>query len=263
MTPWGQLKPTPHETLFIPWVEISNALAQVSDRNAEWISIDEQQKSTLVVFTMRGCAPCERFKEDLSEFQKHYDVRLVYCDRPGWQKDPLVKEFERATGKKVAQLPTFWMRGTSSYKVGYAADGRSDLFNWIRGVLDTIADGLFGRHNPEFVPAPEMPTQGDLESLGEPKRYDRSEATEDELRDRIREVEDLARRTIQDVQEFKQSGPLGKLKNLSDIKKDVAEAKAIARRAKSDIDRAKSDPIHTLWVAVGLIAGLLKRRFLN
>lgn len=71
------------------------------------------------VFTASWCPPCQKFwKSERAGRFPGYQFIKVSNGSTDWKK--YRKEFQRATGKDVTGIPTFWMRGTPHYFSGYS-----------------------------------------------------------------------------------------------------------------------------------------------
>jgi hypothetical protein len=115
-----------------------------------WIPPEEVQRAvwyteqTLIMFTQPNCRPCDIAKQAIAA-QKNmpYNVMYVELKDGKWSHPELVAEFERKTGQKVTQTPTFWLKGTKHYnnfKSGFSLRG---LFSWMLDIVKAIASPVF------------------------------------------------------------------------------------------------------------------------
>lgn len=122
----------------------------------------QQRRPKIVVFTSRGCVPCDLFKADLAsgKFPAEYDFEVVTWNGVSWDKPEYATGFTKSTGRFVNAYPTFWVEGSTRTQIGYT--GPTSLLGFIRDALKFIIGLIIGGEDaggnvPRIQPSPENP----------------------------------------------------------------------------------------------------------
>lgn len=228
----------------------------------------DRQRSTLVAFVTDDCPHCIPFERDrqAGKFRDFNVVVVRYDSRAGqWSHPDLYREFHQTVRPRGSiAAPTFWMRGTTEYQVGYRGGSRG-LLGWVAGIIRAVAGGaielIVGREDPP----PVLPDPGPID-IGPPAPLPGAEEAP-EVAALIEDVLDLKQRvegTVADVKSFKDSGVVGKVRMIDDLKADVAGLKGelpeLRDRASAVAEAAKADPLQFLWGLFGILSGLAHRK---
>lgn len=261
-------------------VGICSAIDHPDGRESYWVPLERVQlaiasapvpqqadsRPELVAFVLgSGCPPCERFKRDVSAGKfANYDVTIVSYDRQSgvWSHPDLYSEAQPALRGHFGNVssfpaPVFWIRGTNHVRSGYGSDGPGGLIGWILGLGGIVKDALVGPDPPNLVPAESgVPIRDE--------KYERSITSQlSALKQSAEEAAALAAKAKADLEDFKSSGPIGKLRMIDDLKEDAAKAKALAEDARSRVVDVREHPLQYLWSLLGAVLGIIKRRFLD
>ena len=78
-------------------------------------------------------------------------------------------------------------------------------------------------------------------------------------------LRDQALQTKADLDEFRESGVIGKIKAIARLKSDKNAALDQLGKVRNDVDAIRNDlreqPLQFLWGLFGLLSGLVQRRF--
>ena len=220
------------------------------------------RRSEIVVFTTAGCAPCDRLRADVKAGRfTGYNFRFVSYDQTlrAWSDPDIPIEFVKATGAPAGLgFPVIWVRGTDRYRVGYDANRPGGLLGWIVTVLDSVAKVIVGEQPEPVMPPIKGSGVPDPVPDDPPAPIDQTKAAIDKLR------ADVGRATA-NIERLKSANPLTKLKGVVALKSDLKTIKADAAAALSSAKATKEDmkerPLSYLWGLLGVISGLLHRRF--
>ncbi len=269
-----------HRSGFAGWKVTREAVLQAkkSRSNQQDMTV---RGSVVVVFSTDNCLPCEQLKQDVrAGYFDSYNFRFVKWDRQSkrWSEPELYQEFWKMADPKMDHLtfPTIWIRGTDKYRVGYTRTGRRGLLGWLSAIFRHLWKGLVGereRRSLELPPSP--PSPGEEKLPNEPEEELNAEEREPPPNDSAlqRVLHDLnalreqTTQTKQDLETFKQSGLLGKVKAIAILKSDQKKTLEQVSKVKSDLKAIRTEfhgqPVQFLWGLFGLLTGLAQKRFLD
>lgn len=122
-------------TLIIPAIALT-ALLSLTMQPAQPQFLPDVRPE-LVVFTADWCEPCKKFQADarkgviqfqttvtvdVRQFRRQPDgthYRVVKADAKQWSDPRTVEAAQRATGRRVDSVPTFWISGANFTAEGY------------------------------------------------------------------------------------------------------------------------------------------------
>lgn len=251
-----------HLSAFAKWQTVIDAVRVAKTARPK-------RKAVVVVFSTEGCAPCRLLENDVKAgYFRNYDVRFVKWDDKAkvWSHPDLYRAFWKACKPDPKKLgfPTIWVQGTDKYRVGYSADDRGGLLSWIANAVKHLLEGLFGKREPIKPPVPDA--NGGPPTPAQPQPTD--ETTKqliDKLLGDITALRNDARQTKTDLQQFKQSGVIGKIKAIARLKSDKDVALERVAVVKQDVEslrgKFREEPLPFLWGLFGILSGLVHRRF--
>ncbi len=284
-----------NQSVFVGWRVTQDAIRRALRKTG--IERGPPEKVTLVAFVAGDffCPPCKQFEADVaSGVYRDYEVLFCryYSRTDTWSPPELYAEFYRAAKPNLGELrvPTFWIRGTKHYKVGYS--GRSGgLLPWIGGAIAQIGELLIGRPRSGFRPPtdaeknrPEPPPSQpppeklipipdrDLNPPPVPERYRREvdgkiaglQSRIDALRAKIEKLVADARDAIQLGKDFQNAGLIGKVARIKKLMATKDELIQEVQSVRDDVEDLKSDvtadPAAYLWGLIGILTGLVRRR---
>ena len=83
----------------------------------------------------------------------------------------------------------------------------------------------------------------------------------------ITALRDDAKKTRSDLQRFQETGVIGKIKTIARLKSDKDVALQRVNAVKSDVETLRGklheEPLQFLWGLLGIVSGLVHRRFAN
>ena len=134
---------------FMPFDGLKRVLGRFPDKTLEATGAAESPsvsiKGRLIMFSASWCRPCQIAKSELQG-----DVTVITVDED--RNNPLIREYEKKTGRTLNQFPTFWVRGSDQVRTGYGSGGRRGLLGWAVDVVKTIGSLIFG--DPPSKPSP-------------------------------------------------------------------------------------------------------------
>lgn len=239
-------------TAFTSWASTRHAYEQAQPLARELIL--GYSRSEVVIFTTPGCSPCERLKADIraGHFTKWKMTLVEYEPGTGlWSDTALKDEFlSVAQPERPLNFPVIWVRKSTRYRSGYDPAQRRGLIGFIEHVLDGLARIVVGeRPSPEFPI--DVPPPAGTPSLQPSPVVEASLASVERLK------VDVAK-TRADLQRLQSLNPLEKLRGVVALKSDLATLKADAAEIR---DEARGDPRQLLWGLLGIVTGVLHRRF--
>ena len=122
---------------FVAAVALLAMCALTCSQRADSQLLQFPQRPELVLFSADWCKPCHDFKADarkgvitfqttvsidVRQFRRQPDgthFRVVEAVNGKWTSPATAAAAQRATGKPVSSLPTFWISGTSFRAEGY------------------------------------------------------------------------------------------------------------------------------------------------
>lgn len=253
-----------HRSGFAGWSVTTRAIrAAQSGRTAA------NGRPLIVVFSSEGCGPCRQLERDVQAGHfRGYDFRFVTWNAKTktWSHPDLYREFWKSCRPNPDELafPTIWVKGTDRYRVGYSAEGRGGLLNWIARAVNHLLEGLFGKSEPIKPPLPDgNGTQSPPEN--QPPSDDSTKRLIGKLVGDVTALRDDAKKTKADLQQFQESGVVGKIKAIARLKSDKNVALERVEAVKSDVEslrgRFREEPLQLLWGLLGILSGLVHRRF--
>lgn len=253
-----------HRSVFAGWSATTAALRAAQSRGAAG-----NGTPVVVVFASERCAPCRRLERDVKAGRfRGYDFRFVTWNEKTerWSHPDLYREFWTSCRPKPDGLafPTIWVRGTDRYRVGYSAERRNGLLNWLAGAVKHLLEGLFGGHEPIRPPIPEGGGPAPPPENGTPSPAPTQELVDKLVRD-LAAFRDDAKQTRADFQQFRDAGVVGKIRAIARLKSDKDVALERLDAVKSDVESLRGGfrerPLQFLWGLLGILSGLVHRRF--
>jgi hypothetical protein len=252
---------------WIGWESVTQAYATVFQPPPKQ---SDSNTRTLVVFTTYDCYYCDEFKKAAkSGAFPGIKPLYVHFDGRNWSNRQLVAEYRRSTRQREIRFPTFWIQGTSDYRVGYAAERRGGLLQWILGVFERIGGAILGDPEPLPIVIPDDPLDDappapkEIEEPYERSAVNRLAGELDTVKKNLADAISLAKIARDKANKFNESGLIGKARAGMALKRDVANAKELAVKSQTDI-RTFLDDLKDPWSLLGLLGsltGLLHRRF--
>ncbi len=266
-----------HRSGFVGWKVTSDAVAQAK---RETLTKNEttQHKTVVVVFSTENCLPCKQLEQDVQAGHfDDYQFRFVKWDRKSkrWSEPGLYQEFWETARPELKNLtfPTIWIKGTNKFRVGYNRAERGGLLGWLAKVVRHLLEGILGQKQqprlnlPQTLPDPELDSASEAESIIEQEAISKNESTIQQLLSNIKILREDIIKTKTDLETFKQSGVIGKIKTIAFLKSDKKKTLEQVSKVKSDIDAIRNDfheqPLQFLWGLFGLLSGLAQKRFLD
>lgn len=260
-----------HRSGFAGWKVTREAILQAKSGRSSQQNI-AARGSVVVVFSTDNCLPCEQLKQDVQAgYFEQYRFQFVEWDRQSrrWSDPKLYQEFWKIADPEMDQLtfPTIWIKGTDKYRVGYKRAGRKGLLGWLSAIFRQLWKGLTGdreKRSLELPPSSPLPEE-------EPGAEEKGPSPKDStLQKTLHDLNVLREQTLQTKQEleaFKQSGLIGKIKTIAILKSDQKKILDQVSNVKSDLEAVRTDfhkqPIQFLWGLFGLLTGLAQKRFLD
>ncbi|MCH8830496.1 MAG: hypothetical protein IID45_13045, partial [Planctomycetes bacterium] len=143
---------------------------------------------------------------------------------------------------------------------------RDGLLGWLARVVKHIVEGLLGRAAPSKLPVPEI-VNPDVSSPNQPPTDNGTKQLLNKLRNDVIALRDNAKKTRSDFTQFQQSGVIGKIKVIARLKSDKDDVLQDVNSVKADVkklrDNAQEEPLQFLWGLLGIVTGLIHRRFAN
>ena len=255
-----------HRSGFSGWRVTSDAIQQA--QNGQTAGPQRYRRRTVVVvFSSENCGPCRQLEQDVRAGHfADYEFQFVKWNEQTktWSQPDRYQEFWKACqpDRESLAFPTIWVRGSNQYRVGYATARRGGLLGWLASTVRHLIEGIVGRDDPPPVPLPESPDT--------PKSDPGSDAPEPTVQQLLKDVPQLRDQALQtktDLNEFRESGVIGKIKAIARLKSDKNAALDQVAKVKSDVDSIRDDfrqrPLQFLWGLFGLLSGLAHRRFAN
>jgi len=253
-----------HRSGFAGWTVTTNAI-----RAAQSGETAPSNRPVIVVFSSERCAPCRQLERDVQAGHfRDYDFRFVKWNEETktWSHPDLYREFWKSCRPNPDDIafPTIWVQGTDRYRVGYSAAQRGGLLNWIARAVQHLLEGLFGKNEPIKPPLPDGDgTQPPPENKSPPD--DGTKRLLGKLISDVTALRDDAKKTKADFQQFQESGVVGKIKAIARLKSDKNVALERVEAVKSDVaslrGRFREEPLQFLWGLLGILSGLVHRRF--
>ncbi|MBT6153664.1 MAG: trypsin-like serine protease [Planctomycetaceae bacterium] len=224
-----------------------------------------RRRTVVVVFSSENCGPCRQLEQDVRAGHfADYEFQFVKWDARAqtWSQPQRYQEFAKACQPKRGSLtfPTIWVEGTNQYRVGYQAARRGGLLGWLTAAVRHLIEGIAGQEEPLSIPLPDSSPVP--ESEGYKKRPD---SAIEQLVEDVAGLRDQAVRTKADLDEFRTSGVVGKIKAIARLKSDKGAALDQVGKVRNDVEAIRDDlreqPLQFLWGLFGLLSGLLQRRF--
>ncbi len=262
---------TVHRSGFAGWNVTTEAIRQAKQGRPTG-----RKRPLVVVFSSENCGPCRQLEADVraGDFRDYEFVFVRWNETSGqWTRPDLYREFLRSCQPQNERLgfPTIWVRGTDRYRVGYTAGRRGGLLGWLAAAVTHLIEGVVGRPEPPLFPEPLPPPEPE----DVPKRENTPVATPPQsaepdplltqLLADVAALRDEALQTQADLDTFKESGVVGKIRAIARLKSDKDETLARVEAVKTDVDsirsRFRERPLQFLWGLLGLVSGLIHRRF--
>lgn len=267
-----------HESGFSGWRVTSDAIRTAKQRrsNGEKNPVAPyRRRPVVVVFTSENCGPCEQLKRDVRAGHfADYEFRFIQWNTGTrqWSDPGLYRQFHEACRPQSGALgfPTIWVKGTDQYRVGYSAERRGGLLGWLVRAVEHLIEGIIGRTKPPTFPdSPDFPDQENVPELETPPTEETPPSAQERLVGKLLEdvaaLRDEALKTKADLESFKESGVIGKIKALARLKSEKDVALERVEAVKGDVDairnRFREHPLQFLWGLLGLVSGLIHRRF--
>ena len=266
-----------HRSGFAGWKVTREAILQTKTGRPNQRNI-AARRSVVVVFSTDNCLACEQLKRDVQAGHfDDYNFQFVKWDRQSkrWSEPELYREFWEMADPKMDQLtfPTIWIRGTDKYRVGYDRAGRRGLLGWLSAIFRHLWKGLVGEREKGSLELPPSPLSPGEEILPEEElgaKEQEPSPNDSALRQVLHDLNALREQTLQarqDLEAFKQSGLLGKIKTIATLKSDQKKTLEQVSKVKSDLKEIRADfrkqPVQFLWGLFGLLTGLAQKRFLD
>ncbi|MBL4884379.1 MAG: trypsin-like peptidase domain-containing protein [Planctomycetaceae bacterium] len=261
-----------HRSGFSGWKVTSDAIAKVKGKHAAQ-SNRKQNRLVVAVFSSPSCKSCQALKQDVRQGHfNEYDFQFIEYENGKWSDPEMYAEFWKDSNPKESlSFPTIWIKGTQNYKVGYNSQRKEGLLGWLRGVVRMIFGGLIGSREQPPMPIPDAEPdrtpQADQVQPIDPIQEPESISSFSKLLSDVAALREEALNTQADLEKFKESGVIGKIKGIAILRKDkdqilerVAQVKQSVASVRNDL---KENPVQFLWGLFGIISGLLQRRFLK
>lgn len=275
-----------HRSGFAGWRITADAIAQAKSQK-EPRPKNTKKRTVIIVFSSENCTPCKQLKKDVRE--KHFDryeFRFVQWNSKEnrWSNPELYNEFWKTCQPKEQGLsfPTIWVQGTSHYRVGYTPARRGGLLGWLSSVVRHLLEGIIGRKEQPPVPetepfeAPEKGNSQPIEPIPNPETPEAPEqpgqasafnSKFSELINNVAALREDALKTKNDLETFKASGVVGKIKGIAMLRADKERILDHVEQIKGSVASVRNDfreqPLQFLWGLLGLLSGLVHRRFIN
>ncbi len=252
-----------HRSGFAGWKVTHDAIIQAKKRSVIREQTTQQQ-SIVVVFSTENCLPCKQLEQDVQAGHfDDYQFRFVKWDRKSkrWSEPGLYQEFWNTAEPRMKNLtfPTIWIKGTKQYRVGYNRARRGGLLGWLSTVFRHLFEGILGREQ-----APPIPEQESGPETEEPSKND---SAIEQLLQNLKTLREETLKTKADLETFKQSGVIGKIKTIALLKSDKKKTLEQVSKVKRDVEAIRNDfreqPMQFLWGLFGLLSGLAQKRFLD
>jgi len=253
-----------HRSGFAGWTVTTNAI-----RAAKSGGTTANGTPVIVVFSSERCNPCRQLERDVQAGHfRGYDFRFVKWNAgtKTWSHPDLYREFWKSCRPNPDDLafPTIWVQGTDRYRVGYSAEQRGGLLNWIARAVKHLLEGILGKSEPIKPPIPDgSGTQPPPENKSPPD--DGTKLLLGKLISDVTALRDDAKKTKADFQQFQESGVIGKIKAIAQLKSDKNVALERVEAVKSDVaslrGKFREEPLQFLWGLLGILSGLVHRRF--
>ncbi len=253
-----------HQSGFSGWRVTTEAIQQA--KNGQTAGPQRYRRRTVVVvFSSENCGPCRQLERDVRAGHfADYEFEFVKWDEQtkSWSQPKRFQEFWKACrpDRESLAFPTIWVRGTNQYRVGYATARRGGLLGWLASAVRHLVEGIIGREEPPPVPLPDSPATPAPDAGG-----DTPEPTVQQLLKDVAALRNQALQTKTDLDEFRESGVIGKIKAIARLKSDKNAALDQVAKVKSDVAAIRDDfrerPLQFLWGLFGLVSGLIHRRF--
>ena len=253
-----------HRSGFSGWRVTSAAIRQA--RNGQVADPERHRRRTVVVvFSTANCGSCRQLEQDVRAGHfADYKFQFVTWDEQTkrWSQPDRYREFWKTCQPERESLafPTIWVEGTNKYRVGYQVARRGGLLGWLAATVRHLIEGIVGQEEPLTVPLPNSPSEP------EAGHYSKSPETAiQQLVDDVARLRDQAVQTKADLDRFRESGVIGKIRAIARLKSDKNAALDQVGKVKNDVEAIRDDlreePLQFLWGLFGLLSGLLQRRF--
>lgn len=265
-----------HRSGFAGWWVTTEAIRRAKRLTASGDVSGEpagDERPVVVVFSSENCGPCRALERDVRAGHfEGYEFVFVHWNETAnqWTRPDLYREFWQSCRPERSSLgfPTIWVKGTDRYRVGYSAERRSGLLGWLAGAVRHLIEGIVGRDEPRSFPIPETPipeqprSPPDGESAAE---QNETQQLIDRLLADVSALRDQASETRTDLEEFKESGVIGKIRAIARLRSDKDEALERVEAVRADVaairSRFRENPLQFLWGLIGVLSGLIHRRF--
>lgn len=231
------------------------------------------KRPVVVVFSSENCGPCQQLERDVraGHFEGYEFIFVRWNETANqWTRPDLYREFWQSCRPEQSSLgfPTIWVKGTDRYRVGYSAERRGGLLGWLAAAVRHLIEGIVGREEPRSFPLPETPiaerprSPPDGESAADPNE---TQQLIDRLLADVSALRDQASDTRADLEQFKESGVIGKIRAIARLRSDKDEALERVEAVRADVaalrGRFRENPLQFLWGLIGVLSGLIHRRF--
>lgn len=265
-----------HRSGFAGWRVTTEAIRrakQLTDGGSGSAELHRIGRPVVVVFSSESCAPCQQLERDVRAgyFDDYEFVFVRWNESAGqWTRPDLHREFWQACNPDRASLgfPTIWVKGTDRYRVGYSAERRSGFLGWLAAAVRHLIEGIIGREEPPRFPIPDTPVPEQPRSPPAVEPAPQQNETQQLIGRLLADVSalrDEASKTKADLEQFKASGVIGKIRAIARLKSDKDEALERVEAVKADVaalrNRFRENPLQFLWGLVGVLSGLIHRRF--
>ncbi len=260
---------TVHRSGFTGWQTTIDAI-RTAQRPASEKPQRYSRRPIVVVFSSESCGPCKQLERDVRAGHfEDYEFRFIKWDdaRDQWSDPAVYDEFLTRCRPDTKSLgfPTIWVQGTDQYRVGYTTERRGGLLGWLAAAVRHLIQGLIGRDPEPQFPVPETPRVPDVSNVPKVEPTPRSDELLLRLAQDLAALRDEAVKTKSDLEEFKESGVVGKIRTLARLKSDKDDALERVASVKADVAELRSQfrehPLQFLWGLFGLVSGLIHRRF--
>jgi len=260
-----------HRSGFAGWKVTHDAILQA--KKGSLISKQPtQQQSVVVVFSTENCSPCKQLEQDVQAGHfDDYTFRFVKWDRKSkrWSEPGLYQEFWKTAEPEMKNLtfPTIWIKGTKKYRVGYNRTKRGGLLGWLSTVFRHLFEGILGREQAPPLELPQTPPLPEQEPGPDTEELSKNDSAVQQLLQNLKTLREEALQTKADLETFKQSGVIGKIKTIALLKSDKKKTLEQVSKVKRDVEAIRNDfreqPMQFLWGLFGLLSGLAQKRFLE
>lgn len=198
-----------------------------------YAAVIETRRPTVYVFSAKWCPACQTWKQREYPKLRGYNVKILEHGTKEYRE--VAFQAERATGTRVASLPTIWVEGDRVLRVGYQI--ASTIIKVVKSVIESFIK------NPVVTPDAEVPDSvfvPPAPSDVPPEPYVRSEPSELEgLRDKVTGLLATVGSLKENVSEFQNGNVFVKAKNLPEIKGDLKTLKEGAAELKDSVTENK------------------------